>query len=152
MLHLECKADEVVARSLGRAARDCRHHAGKSRVCRALEKARGAVALLDEDPDSDPRLHPYLRKLREESGGHGLRVLVDARQGNRVVVVQPRLEGWLIRTAREAGLRMQDFGLPEAPNALHGEITQRTQSLENLVRALLVRNSPSMLRLKELIS
>jgi hypothetical protein len=151
MLHLECKADEVVARMLGRPARECRHHAGKSRVCRVLEKEQGAVALVDEDPDSDPQLHPYLRRLREEPGGHGLRVLLDVERRNRVVVVQPRLEGWLSRTARESHLRMQDFGLPDAPNALHGEITQRIPSLEKLVRELLTRSSPAMLRLKELI-
>ncbi|HMO66558.1 MAG TPA: hypothetical protein PKE47_15275, partial [Verrucomicrobiota bacterium] len=128
-----------------------RHHAGKSRVCRALERERGAVALVDEDPDSDTRLHPYLKRLREESGGRGLRVLVDVERGNRVVIVQPRLEDWLIRTVRDGSLRMQDFGLPDGPNALHGEITQRIPSLEKLVRALLSQRSPAMLRLKELI-
>lgn len=110
-----------------------------------------AVALVDDDPDSDPRLHPYLRRLREEPGGHSLRVLVDVERGNRVVIVQPRLEGWLIRTARESRLRMQDFGLPDAANALHGEITQRIPSLEKLVGELLIQRSPAMLRLKDLI-
>lgn len=151
MLHLECRADEVVARMLARPARKCRHHAGKSRVCRALEKEKGAVALVDDDPDSDSRLHPYLLRLREEPGGHGLRVLEDVERRNRVVIVQPRLEGWLIRTARESSLRMQDFGLPDSPNALHGEITQRIPSLEKLVRELVTSRSPAMLRLKELI-
>jgi hypothetical protein len=41
-------------------------------------------------------------------------------QGKRLIVICPRLEEWLLRRAKTAGLDPMVFGLPNEPRRLHG--------------------------------
>jgi hypothetical protein len=94
MLHLECKADETLARKLGRTRKECIHHNDKGRVCNALERGTSSVGMIDEDPGSAQP--PYLATLVPSARAHELVVLEDSKRHHRVVIVQPRLEEWLI--------------------------------------------------------
>ena len=149
MLLLECKPDEVLAWRLGRAKRDCLHQNDKGRVCNRLKKTEGLVAMIDEDPGSAQPTYLGTLKLVEE--GNGLRILADAERGHRIVIVQPRLEEWIIATAKAAEVKMADFGLSERGNELHREITSRLFAFGRLLDALLEKESPRLLRLREFL-
>jgi hypothetical protein len=149
MLLLECKPDEIVARRLGRTRRECVHHNDKGRVCNVLKKTEGLTGMIDEDPRAAQP--PYLETLKEISNDHDIRVLQDSKRGHSVVIVCPRLEEWLIKTAAESGLKMEEFGLSDRGNALHREINSRLPALEKLLDALLEAKSKRLLHVQELI-
>jgi len=106
--------------------------------------------LVDEDPGS--AVQTYMKALLQESWEHGIRVLIDKQRENRIVVLSPRLEEWLVQTAKEAGLQMTDFGF-ESDNGiqLHREINQRLRNEQRLVEALLKAKSQRILRLQLLL-
>lgn len=149
MLHLECKADETLARTLGRTRKQCLHHSGKSRVCKALEHRRDCVGLIDEDPGSAQP--PYLATLKEHSATHEVRVLEDVKRNHRVIIVCPRLEEWLIKTAQLSGIKMHDFGLSDRGNELHREINARLGKIEELIAAIQRAGSNRLSHLESLI-
>ncbi|PYJ94224.1 MAG: hypothetical protein DME23_25300 [Verrucomicrobia bacterium] len=93
-----------------------------------------------------------MKSLPQESWEHGVRVLSDKERGNRVVVLSPRLEEWLVESAKSAGLKMTDFGF-ESDNGLqlHSEINQRLRNEQNLIEALLVAKNPRIVRLQSLV-
>jgi hypothetical protein len=149
MLLLECKADEIVARRLGRTRKQCLHHSDKGRVCNAPKRTTGRIGLIDEDPGSAQP--PYLATLQEISNEYDLRVFEDAGRKHRVIVVRPRLEDWLIKSAQASGSNISDFGLSDRPNELHREINSKLPKLEDLLDELLQVGNPRIRYLQSLI-
>jgi len=149
-LFVECKSDETLAFALGVSRSDIEHALGRASVCAQLSRRNGVVGLVDEDPDSAAQ--PYLKRLTEQSWEHEVRVLSDKERSNRVIVLSPRLEEWLVRSTNDAGLKMTDFGF-DSDNGLqlHAEINQRLSNLERLVKELLQGKSPRLLRLQSLL-
>jgi hypothetical protein len=149
-LFLECKPDEVLALVAGVPPRAIIHSHGKGKVSKSLGKASGASGLVDEDLGTTEPV--ALRTFREVSNNHDLRLKVDQARDNRLVVVCPKLEDWVIKTARAANLKMADFSLSENPRELHADINQRLLNLERLLNELLAQQSPRLLHLKALLA
>jgi hypothetical protein len=149
VLFLECKPDESLARTLGCPRKECLHFAGKSRICLRLERVNSTVALLDEDPRSEQP--SYLARLNLIEERHDIRILQDASRGNRSVILQPRLEEWIIRTAQEVGLELTAFRLSANGNELHREINTRLRSFEKLLVAILSAKSARLMYLKQVL-
>lgn len=149
-LFVECKADETLVVALGAARLQVEHAANRAGVCAQLARREGVIGMVDEDPDSAPQ--SYMKSLPQESWEHSVRVLSDKERGNRVVVLSPRLEEWLVESAKSAGLKMTDFGF-ESDNGLqlHSEINQRLRNEQNLIEALLVAKNPRIVRLQSLV-
>jgi SepF-like predicted cell division protein (DUF552 family) len=78
------------------------HHAGsKSGVLKKLDKWKGCMGLIDEDPESPQP--PKLREIQLEPAGNNIKV--GKYKGNVVVVLCPELEGWVVKVARNAGIQ-----------------------------------------------
>jgi hypothetical protein len=149
-LFVECKPDETLASALGVARRDIEHALGRASVCAQLSRRTGVTGMVDEDPGS--ALPPYLKSLAERSWEHGIRVLLDEKRNNRMIMLSPRLEEWLVQAAKGVGLKMTDFGFGNDNGLqLHAEINQRLENLERLVEALIAAKSPRVLRLQALL-
>ncbi len=149
MLLLECKPDEVLARRLGLVRREIVHHNDKGRVCNALKRTEGQIGMIDEDPGSAQP--PYLATLTQSASAHDLLVMQDTGRRHRVVIVRPRLEEWIIKSAQASGLKMSDFGFSERGNELHREINSKLQKFEELLDALAQAGSERIKYLKSLI-
>jgi len=105
--------------------------------------------MIDEDPGAiQPR---YLATLSLEVEKHDVRVLRDEKRGHRLVILCPRLEEWLIKTAAESDLSLAEFGLSTRGNELHREINSRLSKIEELLAALLKVRSQRLLYLQKLI-
>jgi hypothetical protein len=108
------------------------------------------IGLVDEDPASaQPRYFDGLKFISEE---HDIRQLGDLARNNSLIVLRPRLEEWLVRTADLAGISLPDFGLSERPNELHREITSRLPALAKFLDRLLAESNPRLSHLRKLIS
>lgn len=149
-LLLECNADEVVARALGVPRQSIIHSHGKGRVSQSLNKRNNVVALVDEDPGSPDAL--TLSRFVEVEHNHDVRHKRDKAHGNRLVVVCPKLEDWLIKTAKGANVKMSDFNLNERAGDLHADINQRLPNLQRLLNRLLELQNPRLLHLKSLLA
>lgn len=150
-LVVECKPDEALALALGLAPRAIEHGTNKVGVCSQLARREGVAGMVDEDPQSQPV--PYLSRLKEASFAHGVRLLVDEKRRIRAVVLCPRLEEWLVVTAKESGLKLTDFGFSSDNGVqLHSEINHRLGGVTKLAKALVDKKSPRILRLQALLN
>ncbi len=148
-LFLECKPDEILARVAGVPRRAIVHSHGKGKVSKYLAKNSGVSGLVDEDPGSpEPTT---LSKFVVISDTHDVRLKTDEAVNNRLVILCPRFEDWVIKTARATNVKMEKFGLSENPREFHAEVNQRLPGLERLLQELMGLNSPRLLHLKSLL-
>jgi hypothetical protein len=149
-LFVECKPDETLAFALGVSRRDLEHAGNRAGVCAQVSRRNGTTGMVDEDPGA--ATPHYMKTLAGEPMEHEIRVLCDSQRKNRLVVICPRLEEWLVQSAKSSGLKMTDFGF-ENDNGLHlhREINNRLTNLERLVNALLSARNSRILRLQTLI-
>ncbi|MCH8870874.1 MAG: hypothetical protein IIC85_14265 [Chloroflexi bacterium] len=108
--------------------------------------------MIDEDPG---KLQPsYLRQITPlENLTHlGLKTYVDNSRNNRIVLICPELEGWILRAVRDSGLRMDTYNLPDRSTALKRVINARLDNLSRLLADLNDADSPRLHRLKELLN
>lgn len=147
---MECNADEALALALGVPGRMIEHALGRGRVCKRLPELQGATGMVDDDPSVTKPI--YFRNLAELNWNHRIRLFDDKMRGNRVVVLSPRLEEWLVQSAKDSDLKMTAFGF-ESDNGvrLHAEINQRIESLRKLVSCLIERKSRSLLYLQSML-
>ncbi|MGD2093403.1 MAG: hypothetical protein PVH77_00160 [Phycisphaerales bacterium] len=116
---VECDADEAVLRALGVTKKQLLHFGGKGNVINRLKKLPGATGIVDEDPASaQPRdLNNYQEEVQTTEG---LRLLTrQGKGGQRLILVCPKLEDWLIQRAESSGIQPDDYGLPSNPDKLH---------------------------------
>jgi len=102
---------------------------------------------MDEDPASVQP--PYLDQVELLSVEHDISVCEDRKRKNRVIILKPRFEEWLIKTAMGADLSLEAFGLSSKPNELHREINSRIRSLEKLIERLIELKDKRVLYLKK---
>lgn len=147
---MECNADEALAHAVGIPSRSIEHSLGRGRVCKRLQQLKDATGMVDDDPDvTKPS---YFKCLAESKRDHGIRLLDDRERGNRIVILIPRLEEWLVQAAKQSGLKMTDYGFSSDNGVqLHAEINQRLKSLDGLVSSLVERKSHRLLYLKSLL-
>ena len=116
---VECNADEIVLRNLGVTKKQLFHFGGKDKLINRLRNLHGAVGVVDEDPASIQ--HPDLKiSYRQAESAEGLHLLTrQGSGGQRLVIICPKLEDWLIARAKSSGIRPEDYGLPSDPDRLH---------------------------------
>ena len=153
MFFVECKPDHELVRSLASVPIEKVEHAGnKSGVVKKLTRHRGApnyensVGMIDEDPLSTQP--PDLEKFREIRylGRHKIRILHYRWLNNRLLVLCPRLEEWIVEAAREARINLNEYGLPSDPRKLHEVINLGIKRFRDLVEDLMKQSN----RVKEL--
>lgn len=148
-LSLECNADETVAMTLGVVRRSIVHSHSKGRVAKFLNKNSGVTGMVDEDFGSaEPTTFGRYVKV---SDSYDVRLRIDKERNNRLVVICPRLEPWLINTAKASGLRMAEFNLSDHVHDLDSMINDRLPNVKRLLIALLEKQSPRLWYLKQLL-
>ena len=156
MLFVECKPDETLVRRLTRrSGKDIVHAAkGRDEVMTMLAGKSNCIAMVDEDPFNSPP--PYFRRIQATTdyGEAGLRLMEHRRQRNRVILLRPRLEEWVIAAAEDVGIELaaRRYNLPQNPISLHRAINHDLRKLERLIDDLIAANSPRILKLQELLT
>ena len=152
MIFVECKPDQTLAVGVtGASTRQVIHELkGKGEVLRRLSGGANLFGMVDEDPwASQPR---YLSRmtLLEDSPEAALKVFQDPNRNNRIAVLRPRLEEWVLRAARMERVNVEDYGLPADISRLREVINHRLDNLQRLVNDL--RGSAPMTTLRRALT
>jgi len=88
--------------------------------------------LIDEDPQSPQP--PLLRRFKLLSDERSARLKIyEDKNGNRIIMLSPNLEEWIIGSAREIGLKLKSYGLPEKGGDLHRIINLDLRKFQDLI-------------------
>jgi len=147
-VHVECLPDETLVKKLGVTRKMVSHHAGKSRVFSKLGTTNGEIAMVDEDPGSIKT--NYEKNLVLVDNSYGIKIYKDGR-GNKILILNGKLEDWIIATCKTANVNISLFGLPDRANELHSIINSRLPSFERLIEHLKNNNNPGIILLMNLL-
>ena len=146
MIYVECKPDIILVKSLIKISkREIIHAGNKPEVCKRLEKRENCIGLVDEDPWS---IQPsYMKKMNvEDLSEYQLKILRD-KKDNQLVVLCPMLEEWMLKTAKEAQVKLRNYKLPNDAIRLHEIININLKKVEKLIKDL--KNCNRMKTLKK---
>jgi len=146
---LECKPDERLVMGIGIPRKSIVHQNDKGDVCNFLTKHKGNIGLIDEDPDSPQPGN--IRSAKTISHLHGIKELQDE-GNNRIVVLCPKLEDWILNACKISGIDPLKCHLPSKANELHKEINGKLDRFDKIVHQLLEAQNPGILRLKALLN
>ena len=149
MIHIECKPDEQLVIALRFKRKNIQHHKVKSRIFKVLSRSKNQLAIVDEDPGSNKTA--YENSLNHIGMYEGINCFKDS-SGNKIFVLKGKLEDWIINNAKEQHIDLTDFGLPDNPDALHGEINHHLPEFKELLEKLLQKKNPAIMKLKSLLS
>ena len=65
--------------------------------------------------------------------GDGIEILHHNQGHNRLIVLYPRLEEWVIESARKANVSLRNYNLPTTGNELHEVINFKIKRFEELL-------------------
>lgn len=135
MYKVECDADVALVCCLaGVSKKRIMHHSGKNEVLKKLLRGNDSVAMIDKDPSSIQPTH-YLQHFQSISfsENNGIEVLHNASGHNRLIILYPRLEEWIVESARRVDINLGDYNLATNGNELHAEINDKINRFEELL-------------------
>lgn len=138
MIYVECKPDATLVRVLTNLPlREISHAGGKYKLCQLLEKQHDCKGLVDEDP---LRVQPsYIKKLQskiEELPQYKLKVINDESRTNRLIILCPNLEEWILKATKMVQVKITKFGLSDNPSELHKQINLNQRHFEKLIKRI----------------
>lgn len=137
MIYVECRPDFALVKSIsGVPSKEIVHWFGKYELCQRLEKQRNCRGMIDEDPWGLPPAYLSRLSLDSDLTECDLRVLYDRSNHNYLVVLRPRLEEWILKAPKEAGIDVTEYELPNNATKLHRVINIKLDSFERLLEAL----------------
>jgi len=146
---LEYNADEALMMALGISKKEIQHQPNKGAVCNYQKKEAIPIAIIDEDPGAgQPKI---LSDFSTKTTQHGVRLLIHRNLNQKIIVIQPFLENWLIDRCSSAKIDPQEYGLPNSGKGLHKVVNNRLEQFKRLIKALLHAKDPGLLALKEII-
>jgi len=131
MIYLECEPDKALVKALGIPRKEIKHMFSKGNVCNRLEKSKNSKGLVDEDPVSAQP--SYIGKLKPFLNKHGIKLLLDEKNQNQLILLCPRLEDWILNVTKEVNIDVLKYGLPNDPNKLHGALNVKLDKFRDLI-------------------
>ena len=131
----ECWPDTLLVKALTRER--VAHIGGKARLIKKILELKGepCKGIIDEDPGSSQP--PQLRNFSEIRVLEAVKLKIYAGPKEKVIIaLSPRLEEWIISAAKESGLRLTSYNLPEDPDTLHKVINLDPRKLQKLLTDL----------------
>lgn len=145
MIYVECNPDKVLVKTLGLPKKVIRHAGDKGKVCNKLRHNTNSIGLVDEDPGSNPP--SYFEVLKHLSYKNQIRLLLDEKNRNHLIVLCPRLEEWVLKAASEIAIDISKYGLSNDANELHELLTIKPERSVKLVKD--IKGKSQMLRTLE---
>jgi len=129
------------------------HQSGKDNVCKKLNNTKGAIGLIDEDPQAPPS--PYLKKANLKEEKEGLKLYID-NNGNKLIVVCPNLETWFLNILKEEKINLKGYGFSKdideiTPNFFEIEIRSNLSNFQRLLHGLMEKDNKKLITLKKFL-
>lgn len=137
MFIVECKPDAALIKLLISTPRKVKHAGNKPLVLRKLMRNyENSTGIVDEDPHSIQP--PDMRRFKEIefSEENKFKILHYNQRNNRLLVLCPRLEKWIIEASKEANIDLRKHKLSDDPDELHEIINIRIERFQRLIREL----------------
>lgn len=131
MIYPECEADTALVKAFGIPRKEVEHSHGKGNVCNRLEKTKNSKGLVDEDPLSAQPT--YIGRLKPLLNKHGVKLLLDEKNQNHLIVLCPRLEDWILNVTKEVNIDVLKYGLPNDPNRLREALNIKLDKFKDLI-------------------
>ncbi|MGC8830859.1 MAG: hypothetical protein ACP5MG_10365 [Verrucomicrobiia bacterium] len=146
---VECYPDAELIKFIGNKADSVTHSQGKGNVINSLLKTNSPIAfgIIDEDPHSTPI--PALKHFKVADKTPDM-ILYEHKNDNnkKLIILKPRLEEWLYKTAKSANIDPSSFGFPNSSNELHK--IPRYDKMKNFIDLInSLKDSQDFHRLKE---
>ncbi len=147
-VYFECDNDEALLDIFFIPKKSKKHSFSKGNVCNSLGKVSDSIGMVDEDPQTQQ--NKYITSLGKPiKNNHNIKVFVDSKRNNKVVMLCPRLEEWLYGVANKNGINPTDYELPKSPDELHElEFQKIKNKLSNFLQALLKTQELQYLKLE----
>lgn len=144
MIFVECKPDKLLVRIIADIPRKTIRHAGnKFEVIKRLSKYSQGLGIIDEDPG---RNQPIQLKTAKEISTQDIKaadLILLSYKSNLVLIIRPRLEEWILKTAKELNVNPKDFKLPDDPEQLHSIINYNLDKFERFLNKIKHRKQKS---------
>ena len=135
MIYVECKPDKILVIVLTNKTPDeILHFGGKSEIFRRMQRERNVIGIVDEDQSAPT--HPYIRNLNLENQKYSLKLYLDKPRANKLIVICPRLEEWILEIAKQENINLSDFNLPDNPNEFHSTVNFNITNFQKLLHKL----------------
>ncbi|OFX30686.1 MAG: hypothetical protein A2X08_07565 [Bacteroidetes bacterium GWA2_32_17] len=146
---VECKPDEILAKSLGLAKKEIAHQPNKGEVCNLLKKTEISLAIVDEDPNSSqPK---YLSNFTIVEDKHDVINLHSKSENKTILVLKPRLEEGILKRCKESAVNPKKYFLPSNNKQFKDTINYHLLNFSNLLEELIKKNDGGLVYLKEQI-
>jgi len=152
VIFVECNPDKFVVRKIipGKRKR-MKHGGGKTGVLRELEVKGRAVGIVDADPHSKPpgEMKKYIRKDVKGT----IKLLRKKDDGSKSLIeLSPDIEGWLISRAKENGIHLKDYGLPDDRKKMHDILhIERQLDFQKFIKKLIQTSDDEVYTLRKWI-
>jgi hypothetical protein len=135
MYRVECDPDVALVSLLTSVPkRRIMHHQGKNELLRKMLKQNDSVGLIDKDPSSiQPTVYLQRFQVMSYSDNDEIEVLHHNQGHNRLIVLYPRLEEWIIESARRVKVSLKGYNLPANGSELHEIISFKINRFEELL-------------------
>ena len=146
MIFVECYPDRALVKIMGFKPV---HSRGKGRAVSSVVRSKG-VCLIDLDYEGSLN---YIRKyIRDERRMPDLGITILCLDQGIVIALENRLEDFIIASAKEMGISLNEYGFSNDVDSLHLEIS-RMRTSEKLLRLLedLTKRSRRFKELREIL-
>lgn len=111
-------------------------------------KSNLQLAIIDEDPNAGQPNH--LKTFKELENLYQVKKLVREADQKTILVLQPRLEEWVLARCAESGVSPATFHLQVEPHAFKDRINSSLDKFELLVLELQKKKNKGILYLQQL--
>ncbi|HOM26624.1 MAG TPA: hypothetical protein PKV21_03855 [bacterium] len=145
MIYVECKPDKLLVEKLG-INKNLIYHAGGSKVIMRLFKVEKGCGIIDEDPHAPSKPRKFINNFRLKDEKMGIKIFQDIEGKKKIIMLCPKLEGWILKLIEKYGIDLENFDLPNDTEMFHKIVNSNIESYEKLILEL--KNKEEFLFLK----
>jgi hypothetical protein len=135
VIYVECNTDKILIYVLtGKTPNEVEHCSGKGDVLEKLEYFRNSIGIIDKEPQAQQDWR--IKNFNFRGPKFSLEIYEDEDRNNKLIVLCPRLEDWILEISKEEGVSLNDFGLSKAPNRFHKEANLNLTKFQELLHRL----------------
>lgn len=151
-VYTEGKPDHTLVNCLGIEKRFIKNGRYKKGVLVRLSKERNVLGMVDEDPSTFRNYRKDMSEFTLVRKRHNIEWYQHQSTTNKLIVLCPNLENWILKIAKASKVDVTKFNLPSNPSTLHRVINGRLTNFEKLINELISQQNPSILYLQTLLT